>query len=1483
MILLGLMIIFLLCHDTAVSGSVIYIAPNNASVTCFSNLCLTLSNVAKNFSCYQDNASLRLVFLPGDHQLDSKFLIASVDQFSMFPDTIQPDRAECVTIICGQQGNFVYLSVDSVFIGYVNFINCSHTVKLVSRYMVQNCTFLNSSETAINIFNSTMVIKESMFISNSVGACRSSKRDPYYCLLLSPSVGSAITAKTSSVTVEDSEFERNCANNGGAIYIEMNSTIIISRSTFEENFVDGCYDNKGGVLYSESGSVVTITASEFYNNRAEGQGTAYGGVLFVIQTQLRIDESIFKYNKGGGGGVICACVDIPDCGTSIKIRNSNFTDNEALSTGGVLFTLYVLLAVSHSHFSNNKAKHSGGVIDFSGDFDSGGYITVSDSHFVNNTAEHGGGMSVVLSDVMLIRNKFVSNSAENGGGVSLSDANITFNDCSFVQNVANNEGGAINAKVLQTNITKCTFTYNTASSGGALHITIQSNIEFSDVEMSYNSANQGTMFFIESTVIFLNSNNISDNVGSLFLYYSNVNFKGETMFVNCSSIRYEEGGAITAFQGDITFEGTSTLILNKAKNGGAIQALFSKLSMLDHYTVLSNNTARATGGGIYLYQTELHCSGNSTLKLEGNSAGETGGGIHAIGSIITVKYNFHVFKRYYSGSKLQLVENHAGKKGGGIYLEVNAKLIVFNLNKYNSDKPGYSLTFSANSAGYGGAIYVEDATNFGTCTSCSQEIYSPVTECFLQTLILRKSRSFRINFTNLINTEFTDNVALVRGSNIFGGLLDRCTFNPFSKKNESLPHTFDGLTYLLFFTTMSNIDQRLVSSYPVKVCFCNISQLQPDCSYQPGVRKVKKGENFTIQLAAVDQTNHTVAARINIFLKSDKSAIGEGQLVQSTGENCTNLHFNLFSTHDQEELIMYADGPCKDAPRSQAKVIVVFTPCECPVGFQVLETSRTSCQCECDSKLSSIEYIYCNPRTKSLTRKGKFWITNITVIGATNGSLKVDYLIYPYCPLDYCKSSTLRVYLNLDTPNGADAQCVNNRSGILCGTCKHDLSLSLGSSHCIKCSTYWPLVCAGIVVVAILAGIGLVGLILVLNMTVAVGTLNGIIFYADVINANRNAFLPFSKPTFASVLIAWLNLDFGMNICFVEGLNAYWKTWLQLAFPTYVMFLVLMIICISERSKRVSDIIGKHNPVATLATLILLSYSNLLRTALTILSCAVLEYPTSTGSQYKWVWFVDATVHYLEGEHIALFILAVLILVAGFIYTAVLFLWQWLLLLHNNKWIRMITGNQKVSLFIDTYHAPYTPQSRYWTGLLLLVRIILYTASAANVSGNPKINLLTTGIAVICILLLNKLMSMSKSQRVYRKLPLEILEIFSYINLILFSLATFFSLDNDRAKVAIAETSTSITFVLLLGVISYHIFNELVTKTRCWNRRKEFTSVLLETEQSLRGDDHELISTTPTSSIIEIPKQQSSVNKYGIQNVSPYNCELRETLLEHID
>ena len=86
--------------------------------------------------------------------------------------------------------------------------------------------------------------------------------------------------------------------------------------------------------------------------------------------------------------------------------------------------------------------------------------------------------------------------------------------------------------------------------------------------------------------------------------------------------------------------------------------------------------------------------------------------------------------------------------------------------------------------------------------------------------------------------------------------------------------------------------------------------------------------------------------------------------------------------------------------------------------------------------------------------------------------------------------------------------------------------------------------------------------------------------------ANKSILLPFQETNFITIFISWLNLDLGINTCNFPGMDTYTKTSLQLAFPAYVIFLVALIIIISSYSSRFSNIFGKKNPVATLATLV---------------------------------------------------------------------------------------------------------------------------------------------------------------------------------------------------------------------------------------------------------------------------------------------------------
>ena len=174
-------------------------------------------------------------------------------------------------------------------------------------------------------------------------------------------------------------------------------------------------------------------------------------------------------------------------------------------------------------------------------------------------------------------------------------------------------------------------------------------------------------------------------------------------------------------------------------------------------------------------------------------------------------------------------------------------------------------------------------------------------------------------------------------------------------------------------------------------------------------------------------------------------------------------------------------------------------------------------------------------------------------------------------------------------------------------------------------------------------------------------------------------------------------------------------------------------IVLSECSVKFSQIVGKKSPVATLDTLILLSYVKFLRTVILAFSYATLCYPD--GSHHI-VWWPDPTVGYFSGKHVVLWIVAAIISLAGLFYTIVLLLWQWLLY-YQHKFIFRWIQSQRLRMFVEPYHAPYAFKHRYWTGLLLFVRVIAHVISAtdhADVSGDRGVTLLAIGIITIILL-----------------------------------------------------------------------------------------------------------------------------------------------------
>ena len=954
------------------------------------------------------------------------------------------------------------------------------------------------------------------------------------------------------------------------------------------------------------------------------------------------------------------------------------------------------------------------------------------------------------------------------------------------------ENGSSTALVL--NQTLAASIVNCSFQGAAVSIVHQSFVVTNDISISDNKANPAALMVYDSSVVFNGSTTFTSNQGTLLAYSATIQFMGSTSFSNCTTVTSNSdshmtlpyvragGGAISSCLSRLTFQGHTTFTNNRAKYGGAIYAIESFIllaaknshlsqsnsTVSDLGTVISfqNNAATSSGGGMYLYRSTMVVR-NADYQFIANSAYEKGGGIYLAYSDIKLEVKT---------TSLVLTRNRA-ELGGGFYLEGNSRLQMYSTNT--------SIKLIENDADYGAAIFVDDNTKYGTCLATATSS-RPEMECFFR---LHNPDMSSISVQVESRVTASNNTARYSGSDLFGGLLDRCITSSEDNAITTVAVHGEYAEGLAYFQSISNINSDSITSAPVRVCFC--TQDWPDCSLKSLTKEVQKGQSFTVSIAAVDQVGAPVSANILTYLSSTQ---GKGGNIQ-VADGCTSLSYTIFPLGDSETLNLYADGPCRDAELSRLAVTLHFSPCTCPVGFQFNTTNNeTSCECICDPLIYP-EYISsCSIQPEPLIeRKTNSWINPLTG-GETNETI---YIISPICPFRYCLGHTS---INLNTQEGLMAQCIPGRNGTLCGACSTNYSFAVSGKRCVQCPDLWPLLFTVIVIGSLLAGLGMVISIMAMNFTVAVGTINGFIFYANIIDVYDVVFLPFTQPNFPELLIEWLNLDPGIDVCLFPNYNAYHLTWIRLLFPLYIIFIVIVIIVISSNSVRFSTLIGKRNPIAVLATLILLSYANFLETALLILTPSTLTTVSSTGSQEDVVWFLDGDIKYLDRTHIPLFLVALFILILAIVYKIIIFSWQWVVRLPK-VWILKWTDNQKLNSFIQTYQAPFSDRHRYWTGLLLLLRLLLTLILSFTASRDPNSSI----IAIILSLGILFLLRLTYAKNLYKKWPLDLLETVLIFNL--FALATLaYTYNDDHTRRILAYISVSFTTILLLIVVAYHIY-----------------------------------------------------------------------------
>ena len=722
-----------------------------------------------------------------------------------------------------------------------------------------------------------------------------------------------------------------------------------------------------------------------------------------------------------------------------------------------------------------------------------------------------------------------------------------------------------------------------------------------------------------------------------------------------------------------------------------------------------------------------------------------------------------------------LFANSTALLGAAVILQQNSVMTLATLS---------SVKFVNNHAtSVGGAVYV-DGDSFYTSTDQGGVYFSSV--CMLE-----------MESGNHTTLEFYNNSAGNGGDVVYGGHMGLAT-------------TTDGYNCLQQFKQVSGINQTntlsVISSQPSRVCVCTSTGV-PDCLNVFFSHNVYPGESISLETVVVGQDFGTGTGSVyGQFLPSEvqnRAQLEQWQYSQRvTQAHCNQVTYTILAVPTESTVLVltavemaevqvvsnntvhsalakYKTFQSGSGPFPQEllnfPVYINITVQPCPPGFSLSESLY---KCICSHQLRQLQRVKCYIENKMFERSGTSWIGL-----SKNG----DLIVSQNCFFSFCKDIQQNITLS-----DLDLQCNYKHSGVLCGGCKRGYSVAVGSNRCLRCSNIY----ISLLIPIVLAGLVLVLGIKALDITVSSGYINGLALYFNAIQPTWALVLPQGLNSVVTIIVAWTNLDFGIESCFFDGFTPYWKTWLQFLFPLYLWGISGTLIMCARYSNKVASLMGS-NPVSLLATLFLLSYTKLLRTCIDIISYSYVEYHNSS----IMVWSSDGNIEYLGAKHLPLFFVAVAMLVFLCVpYTLTLLLGQWLKKCENRFVSRAMF---RIKPIMDAYYGPLKDNHCYWIGVLLLSRAFIHVVLALTPSSSHQLTLtLATSLLAICLLQMSAYV-----MGFYRRRYVSLFELTIISNLAFYSLVKLYVSQMESGTYVIVDyLFTAAGIVQLVSLIVCRAF-----------------------------------------------------------------------------
>jgi len=652
--------------------------------------------------------------------------------------------------------------------------------------------------------------------------------------------------------------------------------------------------------------------------------------------------------------------------------------------------------------------------------------------------------------------------------------------------------------------------------------------------------------------------------------------------------------------------------------------------------------------------------------------------------------------------------------------------------------------------------------------------------CNLQFVSNRRKNLDKIisnNETLNFSLKFIDNIYTVP-THLLHPVFSNCTWladTAFQTAKSS-----DVFSRVINITSPSlQVSKQNLGVIPSSICKCSNSSTYNCTSHELG--ETYPGQTLTAYLIVPHYLTIQSSMSIPLTIKAEYRKLPEQlgcRIVEPTEilqahstYGCNQFNFTVWSKSDNDECELYLSGNGDNFEIFYIKLQ------PCPLGFS-LQRNRKSRACSCDGTLLSyLSVTPCDLNVKTIYRPANMWITGYTA--AVNNSH--SYVVSLHCPFDYCLSHSSR--LNLFTPNN---QCQFRRSGVLCGHCQDGLSTVFGTSHCKQCSNVYLTITIPIAI----AGVLLVLMLFVFNLTVTNGAINTFIFYVNIISINISMFFPKCHSPIC-IILSLTNLDLGFETCFYDGMDGYAKMWLQLVFPFYLIAIALALIIGSRYSTRVQRLTAQRG-LPVLATLFLLSYTKILMA----MSHVLFFFTFITylpGKHSELVWSVDTSIPKFGVKFVVLFTACLLLL---------LILLPFNILLLFTRILSRFKIINTLKPLLDAYFGPYRDRFFFWTGLQLLMRAIFFGLSALDKETNLTIGIVLLGILLCVQGVLHPFKSRFKNVQ----------ESLILLNLLAVYVTALYNNTDDKPELPVAKHLIIVVFAYFIIFITYHCITTMLQK-----------------------------------------------------------------------